>query len=246
MVAAEIDVELASTLNDAVAGADIILSLVQGSVARKVAAEVAPMLTRGQIYVDLNSISPAAKAEIGEKIAGGDGLCVEGAIMDAVTPHRHKVPILLAGPDAERCANLLNALGMSTEPVGSKLGQASAIKMIRSVMVKGVEALILEAMTAAEIAGVTERILDSVNGTFPGLDWRKLTAHYLKRTHEHGARRVSEMKESAATLRGLGMEPYMSDAIGERIAQGHARLASHPYDGGAAYEDLLAILARRD
>jgi len=241
--AAELDVFLAPSAAEAIKESPIVLSLVQGSVAVKVAESVAPLLAEGQIYIDLNSVSPDTKRRVADVIAGGGrGDCVEGAIMDAVRPKNHKVPILLAGPRAGEAADKLNAAGMNSEAIGEKIGQACAVKMIRSVMMKGVEALILESMVAAETAGVTERILDSVNTTFKGLDWRQLTSHYLKRTHEHGARRVSEMKESAATIKGLGLEPYMSTAISERIADGYAKLSKVPYDPKAQYPELLKVL----
>jgi 3-hydroxyisobutyrate dehydrogenase-like beta-hydroxyacid dehydrogenase len=240
--AAELGVFLAPSVAEAVAGAPIALSMVQGSAAVKVAESVAPYLTAEQILIDLNSIGPDAKLRVADAVRRGPGACVEGAIMDAVRPKNHKVPILLAGPRASEAADMLNAVGMKCEAIGEKIGQACSVKMIRSVMMKGVEALILESMRAAETAGVTERILDSVNVTFEGLDWRKLTSHYLKRTHEHGARRVSEMKESAATLKSLGLEPRMSLAIAETIAAGHAQLLSTPYDAAAQYPELLKIL----
>lgn len=234
---------LAPTASDAIADAPIVLSMVQGSAAVKVAVSAAPLLRQDQTFIDLNSISPDAKKRVAAAIATGNGKCLEGSIMDAVKGRRQKVPILLAGPDAGKAAEQLNAIGMDTEAIGTEIGQACAVKMIRSVMIKGVEALILESMRAAEVAGVTERILDSVNVTFEGLDWRKLTSHYLKRTHEHGPRRVSEMKESAATLRSLGMEPLMSLAIAETISGGYAQLADTPYDAAAQYPELLKILA---
>jgi 3-hydroxyisobutyrate dehydrogenase-like beta-hydroxyacid dehydrogenase len=238
-------VHLAAGIDDAVAGAPVVLSMVQGSASVKVGEAVAPALAPGQIFIDLNSIGPDAKRRVADAIAkGGSGDCVEGAIMDAVRPKNHKVPILLAGPRAGEAADMLNAVGMVCEAIGETVGQACSVKMIRSVMMKGVEALILESMRAAEVAGVTERILDSVNVTFEGLDWRKLTSHYLKRTHEHGIRRVSEMKESAATLKSLGMEPRMSVAIAETIAAGHAQLADTPYDAAAQYPELLKLLAK--
>lgn len=241
--AAELDVFLAPSAAEAINESPIVLSLVQGSVAVKVAESVAPLLAEGQIYIDLNSVSPDTKRRVADVIAGGGrGDCVEGAIMDAVRPKNHKVPILLAGPRAGEAADKLNAAGMNSEAIGENIGQACAVKMIRSVMMKGVEALILESMVAAETAGVTERILDSVNTTFKGLDWRQLTSHYLKRTHEHGARRVSEMKESAVTVKGLGLEPYMSTAISERIADGYAKLSKVPYDPKAQYPELLKVL----
>lgn len=240
--AAELDLFLAPSVAEAIAGAPVVLSMVQGSASVKVAESVAPHLSPKQIFIDLNSIGPDAKRRVAAAIADGAGVCVEGAIMDAVRPKNHKVPILLAGPKAGEAAGILNGVGMKCEAIGDRIGQACSVKMIRSVMMKGVEALILESMRAAETAGVTERILDSVNVTFEGLDWRKLTSHYLKRTHEHGARRVSEMKESAATLRSFGLEPRMSLAIVETIAGGYARLSSTPYDAAAQYPELLKIL----
>ncbi|HWA48475.1 MAG TPA: DUF1932 domain-containing protein, partial [Dongiaceae bacterium] len=241
--AAELWVQLTGSVREAVADAEIVLSLVQGSAAVAVAEAAAPHLATGQTLVDLNSISPDAKERVAAAIAQGRGVCVEGAVMDAVSPRRHKVPILLAGVQAEKIAARLNSVGMRCEAIGTRVGQACAVKMIRSVLIKGVEALIIESMRAAETAGVTERILDSVNDTFAGLDWRKLTSHYLKRTHEHGARRVSEMKESAATLRSLGLEPVMSRAIAETIARAHAQLHPLPYDAAAQYPALLKVLA---
>lgn len=242
--AAGLGVFLAPSMAEAVAGVAIVLSTVQGSAAVKVAETAAPILAAGQIFIDLNSISPDTKRRVADVIAkGGAGSCIEGAIMDAVKPRGHKVPILLAGPRASEAADKLNAAGMKCEAIGEKIGQACSVKMIRSVMMKGVEALILESMRAAETAGVTERILDSVNVTFEGLDWRRLTSHYLKRTHEHGLRRVSEMKESAATLKSLGMEPLMSLAIAETIAKGHTQLLSTPYNAASQYPELLEILA---
>lgn len=242
--AAELAVDLAESPGEAACGADFVLSLVQGSAALAAAGSVAPHLCLGQVFIDLTSIAPQAKRAVADIIAqGGPGACLEGAIMDAVTPRRHLVPILLAGPEASKAAMALNGAGMRCEAIGEMIGQACAVKMIRSVMIKGVEALIAESLRAAETAGVTERILDSVNGTFDGLDWRKLASHYLRRTHEHGARRVSEMRQAAATLESMGIEPVMSRAIAETIAGAHAALARVPYDKAAQYPALLGILA---
>lgn len=241
--ATELGVTAASSAKEAVAGADIVLSLVKGSVAVEAAEQTAPHLSAKQIFIDLNSISPDAKVKVGEVVAKlSPAAFVEGAVMDAVKPRRHKVPILLAGPRAAEAAATLNSVGMVCEAVGEKIGQACAIKMIRSVMVKGVEALIIESMGAAARAGVTERILDSVNETFAGLDWRKLSSHYLRRTHEHGARRASEMQEAAATLRTYGMDPVISTAVSETIARAYDRLKDVPYDPAEEYPAMLETL----
>ncbi|WP_186386006.1 NAD(P)-dependent oxidoreductase [Stappia sp. TSB10P1A] len=225
--------------------AEIVLSLVVGAAAIPVARSAAPHLREGQVYVDLNSIGPQAKAQVGEALAkAGGGAFVEGAVMARVPPFGSRVPILTAGRCAADVAERLNAIGMCCEAVGERIGQASAVKMIRSVMIKGVEALLIESLTAAERAGVTERILESITETFPGIDWRETATYYIGRTHQHGARRVTEMNESAETLRGLGVEPVLSNAIAATIANAHARLASAVLPPNTHYEALLHVLAQ--
>ena len=233
-----------SAMNDAVAGADIVLSLVVGSAAVKVGEEAGKHLKPGQIFIDLNSIGPDAKKRVAEAMAkGGSADFVEGAVMARVPPYEHKVPILLAGKAAERAAALLNKCGMEIEAVGQEIGQACAVKMIRSIIVKGVEALLIESLTAAEKAGVRERILDSISQTFPGLDWRQTATYYIGRTQQHGARRVTEMKEAAATLESLGLQPILSTAISETIGAAHARFKTSALPFDREYPELLAVLA---
>lgn len=246
-----LDVSAHAGMAEALAGADIVLSLVVGSAAVKVGEEAGVLLQAGQIFVDLNSISPDAKKRVGEALArgganGGEGAFVEGAVMARVPPYRHKVPVLLAGKAAGRAAELMNAAGMAIEVVGEEIGQACAVKMIRSIIVKGVEALLLESLTAAEKAGVRERILDSISETFPGIDWRETATYYIGRTQQHGARRVTEMREAAATLESFGLEPVLSTAIARTIGAAHDRLKRAGLPPDPAYPELLAVLAAED
>lgn len=228
-----------------VAGSDVVLSLVVGSAARGVAAEAARHLGQGAIYLDLNSVGPATKAEAAAEIARGAGVFVEGAVMARVPPYGERVPVLVAGAEAQRAADTLNALGMKLEVVGTEPGQASALKMIRSVMVKGVEALLIEALTAAERAGVTERILDSVGETFPGIDWRETADYYLSRSFEHGQRRVTEMTEAAETIEELGLPAEMSRAACRTIAAAHARMQGQGLTAQGGYRAFVQVLAAR-
>jgi 3-hydroxyisobutyrate dehydrogenase-like beta-hydroxyacid dehydrogenase len=153
------------------------------------------------------------------------------------------VPILLAGKAAGRAADIMKGCGMDIEAVGEQIGQACAVKMIRSIIVKGVEALLIESLTAAEKAGVRERILDSISETFPGLDWRQTATYHIGRTQQHGARRVTEMKEAAATLESFGLRPVLSTAIAETIGAAHARFKQSGLPFDKDYVELLAVLA---
>ena len=240
-------VKACSDLAEALEGADIVLSLVVGSAAVKVAEEAGKHLKKGQIFIDLNSIGPDAKKRVGEALAkGGDAGFVEGAVMARVPPYEHKVPILLAGPEAERAAKLLTAVGLDIETVGTEIGQACAVKMIRSVIVKGIEALLLESLTAAEKAGVRERIIDSISQTFPGLDWRKTATYHIGRTQQHGARRVTEMKEAAATLEAFGLKPVLSAAISQTIGASYEKFKASGLAFDKEYPEMLAVLAADD
>lgn len=227
-----------------IADADFVLSLVVGSATRSVAAAAATHLAEGAIYLDLNSVGPETKALAASEIATGKGRFVEGAVMARVPPYAEKVPIFVAGEAAEETARRLNDFGMRLEVVGQKPGQASALKMIRSVMVKGVEALLIEALSAAERAGVTERILDSIDETFPGLDWRKQADYYLSRTFEHGARRVTEMTEAADTIAALGLVPNMSRAACLTIGSAHEAMKDKGLSASDGYRGFIPVLAR--
>lgn len=228
-----------------IASADIVLSLVVGAATKAVAHSAAPHLSKDAIFIDLNSVGPDTKALAASEIATGKGSFVEGAVMARVPPYGEKVPILVAGKRAAEAAERLNALGMNLEAVGDTPGQASSLKMIRSVMIKGVEALLIEALTSAERAGVTERILDSVGETFPGLDWRQIADYYLSRTFEHGARRVTEMTEAAETIESFGLKAPMSRAACETIAAAHAAMKDQGLAVTDGYRGFVPVLARR-
>jgi len=241
--AREIGVAPSPRCGEALAGAELVISAVVASAAEAAARSAAPALRVGQIYLDINSISPASKQAVGGALPAGVAF-VEAAVMAAVPPQRHKVPMLLAGPEAAALAPRLNALGMRSEAVGSRLGGASAIKMLRSVMIKGVEALLLECLEGAFRLEVDERILASVAESLPGLDWRRAADYHLGRVALHGSRRAAEMGEVAATLRELGVVPLMAEACAARLADAAARLSGGewPGSGPESYREVLAAL----
>jgi 3-hydroxyisobutyrate dehydrogenase-like beta-hydroxyacid dehydrogenase len=168
-----------------------------------------PFLRRDQYYLDINSVSPARKQETG-KLVDDAARYVDVAVMAPVHPARHQTPTLLAGPHAATLEPVLLALDMKVSVAGPTLGAAAAIKMVRSVMVKGLEALTLECFLAARRAGVEDQIAASLSKSYPGLDWPKLVEYNLERMANHGIRRAHEMEEVADTLRELGIDPHMT------------------------------------
>lgn len=231
----------------AIEDAQIVFSLVTASSAVEAARAAAPHVRTGQTYIDFNSVSPKTKQAVAEVIARSGASFVEAAIMAPVPGPNHTVPVLASAPGAADVAARLNAIGMKIEVAGERIGDASLSKMLRSIFIKGIEALMLESLVAARHAGVEERILDSVQKTLPGINWRELAAYNLERTYAHGARRAAEMFESAATVAELGLEPFVTEGIARRIEWAHEQLKGVEFPDGKpkTYEEVLDVLEAR-
>ena len=212
---AALQVTQAASPAEAVADADIVLCVVTADQAVAAAEAAAPHLRRGAFWCDLNSCAPSSKRRAAGVIEAAGGRYVDVAVLAPVHPRRNMVPLLLAGPHAHDVAPILEGLPMAPRVVEGEVGAASSIKMIRSVMVKGLEALTAECMIAAQAAGVTEAVLTSLTKSHGGVDWPRQTAYNLERALTHGARRAAEMDEVAKTLADLGLPNAMASATAD-------------------------------
>ncbi len=201
---------------DAVRGADIVFLAVTAGSSLEAARSCLPGLGAGQLFLDINSVSSRRKLATAAAVAPTGARYVDVAVMGPVAPYGHKVPLLIGGPGAKELLPRARALGMNAEYVSEEVGQPSAIKMFRSIMVKGLEALMLECMLASSEYGVEDRVLASLAETFPGLDWQRLSGYFIERVVSHGRRRAEEMREVAATVREAGIEPLMASATAAR------------------------------
>jgi 3-hydroxyisobutyrate dehydrogenase-like beta-hydroxyacid dehydrogenase len=200
-----------ATLAEAVQGGALILSLVTADQALAVAEAAAATIEPGTLYCDLNSIAPQTKQAAAAAVTAAGGDYVDVAVMAPVDPARMAVPLLLSGPRADDALAALAALGFTNlRVVGDTVGRASSIKMIRSVMVKGIEALTVECMLAAEAAGVREEILASLDASEKPKLWAVRADYNLDRMMVHGLRRAAEMEEVVKTLDGLGTGSAMT------------------------------------
>ena len=202
----------------ATTGADLVISAVTADQTVAVAISSAPTLKPGGWFLDLNSASPGAKIRAAAIVEAAGGRYVEGAVMTSVPPYRSRVPLLLGGPAAAELAPLLNALGFDGKVASDKLGVASATKMCRSVMIKGLEAMVIESFTAARAYGVEDAVVASLYETFPGIDWEKQASYFFQRVIEHGRRRSEEVREVAETVREAGLTPWSAQGTAERQA----------------------------
>jgi 3-hydroxyisobutyrate dehydrogenase-like beta-hydroxyacid dehydrogenase len=202
---------------EAVAGCDLVISAVTAAQTLPAAQSVTAGLSKGAVFLDLNSASPGVKRQAADAIHGAGGRYVEAAVMSPVPPKRIATAMLLGGPHAEAFLPHAEGLGFSgARFFSSETGKASAAKMCRSVIVKGMEALLSESLLVARAYDVEETVLKSLDDLFPGPDWKKLSRYMISRTLEHGRRRAEEMREVARTVSEAGLEPHMSAAAAER------------------------------
>jgi 3-hydroxyisobutyrate dehydrogenase-like beta-hydroxyacid dehydrogenase len=212
-----VGVWVAASAREAVAGCDLVISAVTAAQTLAAAQSVMGGLSKNAAFLDLNSASPGMKRQAADAIHAAGGRYVEAAVMSPVPPKRIATSMLLGGPHAETVLPHLNELGFADARFFSaEIGQASTVKMCRSVIVKGMEALLSESLLTARAHDVEETVLKSLDDLFPGPDWKKLSRYMISRTLEHGKRRAEEMREVARTVSEAGIEPHMSAATAER------------------------------
>jgi 3-hydroxyisobutyrate dehydrogenase-like beta-hydroxyacid dehydrogenase len=211
-------VALTASHAELASGADLVLSAVTASQTVAVAEAVAPAIRESTWFLDFNSASPGAKKRAAALIDGNGGRFVEAAVMTSIPPYRIRVPMLLGGAHAEAIKPLLDGLGFAAKVASTELGVASATKMCRSVMIKGLEAMVIESFTAARAYGVEDAVVASLKETFPGIDWEKQGAYFFQRVIQHGRRRAEEMREAASTVREIGLEPFSAASTAKRQA----------------------------
>jgi len=221
---------------------DIIFSAVTSSSALDAAQQNARFLTSRHTYADINSVSPALKQDIDRVVTAAGPSFVEVAVMAPVSPYGHKVPMLLGGAGAKAFAATMSPFGMRMDVLdGAKVGSAAAVKMCRSIVVKGIEALLFECVMAATKFDADDLVFASLKETWPGIDWKKLADYTSGRVVVHGERRAREMEEVAETLKAIGIDPIMAEATARRqdwSAQMDLRSHFGP-EGPTTYQEVV-------
>ena len=209
------DVVLATSAADAIAGADLVICAVTAAETKRAAEAIARACRRDAFVLDVNSASPQTKTACAEIMARVGAHYVEAAVMSSVPPFGIRVPMLLGGPHARAVHPLLARLGFEASVGSERYGVVSAIKLCRSVVVKGMEALAIESLLAARRYGVECEVLASLAETFPGLEWERQATWFWRRVMQHGRRRAEEMHEAAVTIADAGFTPRMATATAD-------------------------------
>jgi 3-hydroxyisobutyrate dehydrogenase-like beta-hydroxyacid dehydrogenase len=232
--------------SDLAEAATMLFSTVTSSSALDAAREAVAYLSPRHTYADLNSVSPALKQAIEKEIRASGASFVEAAVMAPVGPYGHTVPMLLGGAGADAFAATMRPFGMRLEVLtGAKVGSAAAVKMCRSIVVKGLEALLFECVMAATKFDADDLVFASLKETWPGIDWKKLADYTSGRVVVHGERRAREMDEVAETLRAIGVDPIMAEATARRQDwSAEMDLRSHfGPEGPKTYQEVVDVIA---
>ncbi|HEV2442764.1 MAG TPA: DUF1932 domain-containing protein [Steroidobacteraceae bacterium] len=243
--ASSAEARIAASMADAVTGAGLIVSAVTAANCVPAAREASSSISPGAIYLDLNSVAPETKRAAAALVEAGGGRYVEAAVMSPIAPKRIGSPMLIGGPHAAAFEPLARKLGFTGARVfDAALGRASAAKMCRSVMIKGLETLLAESLLAARRYGVEQAVIESLRDLFPNEDWERTAAYMISRSLEHGRRRAEEMREAARAVADAGVQPLMSLACATRQEWAAARRPQRFPDSLAALLD--AVLAADD
>lgn len=209
------DVQGCASIEEALADVPLVFSVVTAEQAHFAAKSAAQVITPGAFFLDCNSCAPDTKRASAHVLEAAGVRYVDTAVMAAVHPKLHQTPLLISGPHAQEATPVMDALGLKMRIIPGDVGRASSIKMMRSVIIKGIEALVLEGLLSARKAGVDEEVIASLDASFPGWDWAKNASYSLERTTTHGLRRAEEMREVAKTVADLGLMNTMSCSIAD-------------------------------
>jgi 3-hydroxyisobutyrate dehydrogenase-like beta-hydroxyacid dehydrogenase len=218
--AKDMGVRVASSAADAARDARIVISAVTANAVADVAGQAAGYLHQGQMFFDINSASPVTKKNAAALVNAAHAKYVEGAVMAPVPGPGIKVPILAGGTAAEEAAAILNGLAMNVTPVTTEPGRASAMKLCRSIVIKGLEAIMVDCAAAARQWGVEDEVFASLDASYPSIDFRQLAETMGGRVRQHGVRRAAEMREAAMMVEDLGMNPGLCSAIADAQQRG--------------------------
>ena len=235
------EIELLPSVEKVLEVSDMVISATSASEAVNVANAAAPFLTRNEIFVDVNAACPDTIIAVSNILKKTDCIFVDVAMMADVKSNRHEVPMFVSGPGAEPFERLMSPYGMNIKIVSQETGQASAMKMIRSVFTKGMEALLMETFTAAQEYRIVDLTMANLAESMDSAPFEKRTNVLLGKTAIHTTRRIHEMEDVIKTLNSLGVDPIMSRATLENFIR-IDRLGLNEYFSGETPRDFKEVL----
>ncbi len=230
---------------EVVEGAGTVLVTVPGSACLEVAELIAPQLSPGALYADLASAAPQDKLTASRLVGERGADYADAAVLGTVVVSAHRVPILASGPGAERFRAFADAAGLVVSTLQGAAGQAALVKLLRSVFLKGRDALILEMMLAARRHGLEDTVLQSIDTPAEQVSFSDLVERVLCSLAVHAGRRADELAQASRVLAEAGIDPALSQA-GARALRELAALELPELYGHGRPSDAGAVLSEID
>ena len=204
------NVRFAASNGDAVQSADIIFSVNLSSVSETVAKEVLPVLTQQKIYLEMNTASPKKKISIDQILKPSKVKFVDLAIMAPVPPKGILTPMLAVGPGAKFFKEAMSPYQLNIEVIEGEVGEAASRKLLRSIVYKGIAAVICEGVEAGKAFGLEAYIREQISSIIGGKD--DLIDRFVEGSEMHAGRRMLEMEAVIEMLEEKGIKPFLSKA----------------------------------
>jgi 3-hydroxyisobutyrate dehydrogenase len=235
-------------MEEVAARSNVLVSTVPPGEALAAAQEAVPHLRSGTLYVDMASVGSQTKRDINGLIVGAGSRFVEGVILEAVSVAHTRVRILLCGPDAGELALVLSSCGLNAEDFGREIGRASNLKMVRSIVTKGIEAVLLEALTAARRTNLDQDLWAVLNECFGSYGFEKIVRTAVVSHFSASRRRYVEMIHVVDTIKSVGIEPVVSDGVREFFhrSAGFAQAGGYSSQAAGVEEVLEALMTQLD
>ena len=222
-------VALVSSAAEVAQWADVLFAAVLSSFTLDVCREVKDCLRPGQLYIDVSASTPATKEAIWDLIGGTGVLFVDAAMLGSLPKDKHQVPITASGNGASKFQEVMAPHGMKITLAGEKAGAASAIKLVRSIFMKGIASLMIEMLQAADAYGVSDEVVSSISKSMDGIPFTSHLDRLVTGSALHCTRRAAELKGSIAMLSEAELSPEMTTAAKHRLE------ALEPYEFAKKY-----------
>lgn len=210
--AKESHVTLVEDSKDLVDWADVVFAAVPSTFTLGVCDEIKSHLKKNQLYVDVSASTPATKVAIWDRIKESGVLFADAAMLGSLPKKKHQVPITASGNGAKVFQETMAPYHMDITLAGEKAGSASAIKLVRSIFMKGIASLMIEMLEGAHSYGVSKEVIASLGKSLDGTPFESHLNRLVTGTGIHAKRRGHELEGSIDLLKDAGVEPYMTEA----------------------------------
>lgn len=231
-----------NSLQEAVTGRDIVIAAVPTNHTVELAGQAAPFLSKGQLYVDVSASTPGEKFEVADAITGTGALLADCALLGPLTGKNLTVPQAVSGPGAKQWCHYVSTFkGTDVSFISEREGDASAIKLVRTIFIKGFNALMLEMLQAADYYNVTEEVIESISKSLDGKTFRENMQRLIPGIAVHADRRVHEIEGTIEMLDTAGIDYTMSQASRDKHAYVAAHKLNEMYGGKkpATYQQVI-------